>query len=345
MKTPPIDSRVTSSLGPHAAPLGPYGRQLVRRVGAHATGFLAAGLLLFMTFNLLESANADPSLMRAVLGAIGAAMGITDRLAKPALVLGGVTAALSAARTGSLIAWCAAGGSPTALLRGSLVVGAVAAAVLVASGVDHTPPLDANGWLRGPKGPFRVVDVGSDGARIARAEGVEVEDGRIVRRWSAKALSWQEGRWTATDRFDRRFLDDRIETSTGAGPLAALPLVPDDWTALSRDLSSRRRWGLPIHAATLARVRRFAEPLAWCLAPVLGFGLALSFGLRTRGFINLSVGLSAAFAVYLADELAGGLVDAAVVAPTVGGWGPTAMLAAATVAVWRTVGHRGIRDE
>ena len=355
--------------------LGPFGRYGLRTVVTNTLGFVILGVVLFVAFDLVEATNFDESGIDPIHRSLRLIPDVIARIGKFALLLGAATTGLRLIQTSEGKAWFAAGGQPVALAGGSAVIGAIAAVALAI--VPITAPKSAvaasarrSVWLRMGEHIVHLENVDRAGTHIARAHGFRVSKGRLSARWTADSVLWRPlasaghetadwrpsrasaGRprsygWRADRLVERRFgPSDPLTVRTTTAARVPLDIRPPELRDLER--SDRpallRRLGQPYREAALIDWRRLSEPLAGCFAPVLGLGLALWVGRRRSSFRGLAAAIAAGFTGYVLDEAAWALAIAGLVLPVVAAWGPPALLAVATVAVWRTVQSVGIRD-
>lgn len=356
--------------------MGGFGWHVAARIAAYSASYLAAGLVLFWAFDLIEAANTGRSLGASVADSAATLPQVGLRIGKFALLLGALTAGHRFMASNALVAWFSAGGHPLALAFAALGVGIAgaglgAATVQLALRTDRAPaegraPSSSVRWLRTANTIVRLTDPAP--TAIAEVVILRIERGALVARATGTEVQWVDDRWRAKRQQLRTFGHgaDRYSRRAQRAPGAAFPLAitPADLRAVlrpgddrlgrrdgafgpvvdGRTIALRRRWGQPYRRASLAWWRRRTEPVAWSLSCALGLALALVLSTRASAVQRLFVGLIVGFGLHLAQELAAASVDAALVPPFLGAFTVPALAALGTVAVWGTVLGRGIRD-
>ena len=336
--------------------LGPFGHLVLRRLALHATAFVAAALVLFFVFDLVEAANTDLSIAAGLFRSVEATPRIILRTGKFALLLGGLTAARSFVRTRELVAWLAAGGRPGTLLLGTLATGLgasiLASALQWAYSADRSTPSGAR-WLRLADRWIQLHDVTEDGRHVGRIDSLLVIDGRVRARGTAHTLTWTAEGWRARRHHHLRLQDARIHTSTAAdGPIPYFAITPGELRVLMGSASAsplrvaavHRRFGQPYRTWQFVAWRRWSDPLSWWMMAALGFGLALTIGIRGRAPVVPLTAIGLGFAIHTIDELSAASVDSGLVPPGAGALLGPILTVLLTVTVWRIVLKRGIRD-
>lgn len=357
--------------------LGLFGRQLIRDIWLHTAICAAAALTLFVAVDLVETGNlaradADPLLLLK-LEVFNLPL-VLEQLFGICALIGGLTAICALLRQGEVVAMFAAGASPALLLKPALLVGLSFALMQVlleerispysktqvtklrrAVGLPARSAPRPNKWFKGQDRIYRVDELGdAQGRALLGVLMLELEQGRLLRRWDIAQLTFDADRWIARDVVLRTLSERSVKTERTAELELGLSEQPEDFVrsvgapdrmgyfALRAAVTARSRLGQPTAEHRLELYRRHTAPAAILLAVLWSLALGLRLGRKPPLSLALGLGGALGFVLWLLAELGQALGGAEALPPVIAGHFAVLLLAAAALWDWRRAFRRGI---
>jgi lipopolysaccharide export LptBFGC system permease protein LptF len=280
-------------------------------------------------------------------------------------------------RRSELVAAFSAGAAPSVVLKPVLAIGIVLA-LLFALDVEllvppsypmvnairrqlelSESPLDDPGrqtWFKGAQQLYHVQSLLGEGGRVlGGVMMLSVSDGRLVERWDADRLHYEDGAWIGQGVLHRApkgeatLLTERFESHR-----VPISEVPDDFvngiappaslrfSDLARVTRARERLGSPALAHRVELYQRFTGPPVLLLLIAVAAGLALRLPRKHSMAVALGIGAAIGFLGWYLREFERLFAAMGNVSPLWAAALVPALLGAITVWAWLRVARDGI---
>jgi lipopolysaccharide export LptBFGC system permease protein LptF len=278
-----------------------------------------------------------------------------------------------------IAAMFAAGASPLALAKPIVIAGLIAASAYAVAVETLVPPTAGrthevrrrmglpgetrpgrNSWFKGSNRLYRVQSLDDPtGARLRDVLVLELDAGRLIRRWDIAMLSYDEGRWVGSNVIQRDLRPGKgsgMQTVDSASAQMDLRERPEDFVTniaapsrlsyrmLARTTEARERLGRPALEHRIELYRRHATPVIVLLTMLVAGAVAMVLGRRQTLAGALGAGAAVGFSAWIMQELFRLVGTAGALSAGLATHSVVALLVVAAVTGWVRVVRRGVAE-